>query len=51
MVIPIGGRYGAQTLWLFEKVSGKMRRHALGGVRFVPLVSPLLKSVGELYRI
>lgn len=44
MVIPIGGRYGAQTLWLFEKKSGKMRRHTLGGVRFVPLVSPLLKS-------
>lgn len=43
MVVPIGGRYGEQTLWLFEKVSGKMRRREMGGVRFVPLVSSLLK--------
>ncbi len=42
LVIPIGGRFGEQTLWLFERASGKMRRRSLGGVRFVPLVSPLL---------
>lgn len=42
MVIPIGNRFGEQTLWLFEKASDRMRRRAMGGVRFVPLVSPLL---------
>jgi protein-L-isoaspartate(D-aspartate) O-methyltransferase len=44
LVIPIGKRNSGQTLWLFEKVAGRMRRTMLGPVRFVPLVSPLLEQ-------
>ena len=44
MVIPIGGRYSEQTLWLLSKVGGRMRKRVLGPVRFVPLVSPLLED-------
>jgi protein-L-isoaspartate(D-aspartate) O-methyltransferase len=42
MAIPIGRRFGEQLLWLIEKSDGRMRRNALGPVRFVPLVSKLL---------
>ena len=42
LVIPIGGRYSEQTLWRFTKMKPSVQRTALGPVRFVPLVSPLL---------
>ncbi|MBP7960324.1 MAG: protein-L-isoaspartate(D-aspartate) O-methyltransferase [Caldilineaceae bacterium] len=42
MVIPIGPRDDAQTLWLVRKQDGAPKAQALCGVRFVPLVSPLL---------
>ncbi len=42
MVIPIGGEYGEQTLWRIEKAGDTMQAHALGPVRFVPLISAIL---------
>ncbi len=43
MVIPLGARY-EQTLWLLRKEGERMRRQWLGPVRFVPLVSPILRD-------
>jgi len=37
LVIPIGPVGFIQTLWLFEKLDGKLTATNLGGVRFVPL--------------
>lgn len=44
MVIPIGDMYGEQMLYLLAKVEGEIDQQALGPVRFVPLVSPLLED-------
>ena len=47
MVIPIGPRDDAQTLWLVRKKDGVPQAQALCGVRFVPLVSPLLNDPAQ----
>lgn len=38
MVIPVGPPGAYQTLWLIEKIEGKLKFTDLGGVLFVPLV-------------
>ncbi len=42
MIIPIGPEAESQQLWLLQKSGDEMNARALGPVRFVPLVSPLL---------
>lgn len=42
MVIPIGGDPETQLLWLLRKVDGSVKAQPMGGVRFVPMVSPVL---------
>jgi protein-L-isoaspartate(D-aspartate) O-methyltransferase len=42
MVLPYGTSVDNQELWLMHKRGGKMHIQTMGGVRFVPLVSPLL---------
>ncbi len=42
LVIPVGPPDAGQMLWLVIKQGGKLLRRRLGGVRFVPLISPLL---------
>ena len=39
LVIPVGGQYDQQMLWLIVKNRDKPNRMRLGSVRFVPLVS------------
>jgi protein-L-isoaspartate(D-aspartate) O-methyltransferase len=42
LVIPVGPSSRGQTLWLIIRQGRKMMRRSLGGVRFVPFVSPIL---------
>jgi len=42
MVLPVGDAVDNQELWLLRKQDTKMQIKRLGGVRFVPLISPLL---------
>jgi protein-L-isoaspartate(D-aspartate) O-methyltransferase len=42
LVIPVGPPDVGQVLWLVTKHEGQMVRRQLGGVRFVPLISPIL---------
>jgi protein-L-isoaspartate(D-aspartate) O-methyltransferase len=42
MVLPYGQQTENQELWLVHKRGGAMQVDRLGGVRFVPLLSPLL---------
>ena len=42
MMIPVGGYEWDQELWLVRKIAGKMKTERMGGVRFVPLISPIL---------
>jgi protein-L-isoaspartate(D-aspartate) O-methyltransferase len=42
LVIPIGAANRGQMLWLVVKQGRQLVRRALGGVRFVPLISPIL---------
>ncbi|MBK8047971.1 MAG: protein-L-isoaspartate(D-aspartate) O-methyltransferase [Anaerolineales bacterium] len=42
MVLPLGATQDDQELVLLHKIEGKMKMTRLGGVRFVPLISPLL---------
>ncbi|MFN8464629.1 MAG: protein-L-isoaspartate(D-aspartate) O-methyltransferase [Caldilineaceae bacterium] len=44
MVLPRGADANDQELWLLHKRAGAMHRENLGGVRFVPLISPLLQD-------
>jgi protein-L-isoaspartate(D-aspartate) O-methyltransferase len=44
MVLPRGVDADSQELWLLHKRTGAMRVENLGGVRFVPLISPLLQD-------
>lgn len=39
LVIPVGDRH-SQELTVYERVDGGFEQHAVGGCRFVPLVSP-----------
>jgi len=47
LILPIGEQDDDQELHLVRKVEGKMRVERLGGVRFVPLVSPVLDDPGQ----
>ncbi len=47
MVIPIGPQDETQELWLIHKQDGLARSESLGGVRFVPLLSPILDDVTQ----
>jgi protein-L-isoaspartate(D-aspartate) O-methyltransferase len=47
MVLPVGPDPDHQELWLLRKQQGAMQVQKLGGVRFVPLVSPLLDDPGN----
>lgn len=47
MVLPYGATSDTQELWLLHKQNGKMEIEKLGGVRFVPLISPLLHDPGN----
>jgi protein-L-isoaspartate(D-aspartate) O-methyltransferase len=42
MILPMGSEEWDQELWLVRKRKGVMDIQRLGGVRFVPLISPLL---------
>lgn len=42
MVIPLGPPLGDQELWLLRRSGGRVQWRSLGGVRFVPFVSPVL---------
>lgn len=42
LILPVGDTWGDQELWLVRKHEGKLRIRRMGGVRFVPLVSPIL---------
>lgn len=44
LVVPLGAIPEEQMLWLVRKVNGTMAANPLGGVRFVPLISPLLDN-------
>lgn len=47
MVIPIGGAPDSQELWLIVREEGRLLRRALGPVRFVPLISPILDDPAQ----
>jgi protein-L-isoaspartate(D-aspartate) O-methyltransferase len=47
MVLPFGAGVEDQELWLVHKQAGQMQIDKLGGVRFVPLISPLLDDPGN----
>lgn len=51
MIIPIGPRDDSQTLWLVRKQDGVPHTKSLCGVRFVPLVSPLLNDPAQRIKI
>ena len=41
LILPVGAQADDQQLWLVRKLAGQMQIERLGGVRFVPLISPL----------
>jgi protein-L-isoaspartate(D-aspartate) O-methyltransferase len=41
MIVPVGEHEADQQLWLVHKLAGRMTIERLGGVRFVPMISPL----------
>jgi len=41
MILPVGQHEDDQELWLVQKLLGKMTIKQLGGVRFVPMISPV----------
>lgn len=41
MILPVGQHEEDQQLWLVQKMDGQMIIERLGGVRFVPMISPL----------
>lgn len=47
LVIPIGPANRGQMLWLVVKQGRELVRRALGGVRFVPFVSPILHDARQ----
>lgn len=42
LILPVGAQDDDQELYLVRKLQGKMQIERLGGVRFVPLITPLL---------
>jgi protein-L-isoaspartate(D-aspartate) O-methyltransferase len=51
LVIPIGPPEEGQALWLVVKRGNRLARRMLGGVRFVPLISPLLDDPDQRIEI
>lgn len=47
MILPVGDQADNQELWLLHKRAAAMQIERLGGVRFVPLISPLLNDPGN----
>ncbi|MBW7881612.1 MAG: protein-L-isoaspartate(D-aspartate) O-methyltransferase [Caldilineaceae bacterium] len=47
MILPVGEQFGEQELWLVRKQNSRFRYKRMGGVRFVPLVSPLLDDPSQ----
>lgn len=47
LVIPIGSANDGQKLWLVVKQGRQIVRRPLGGVRFVPLISPILDDPSQ----
>jgi protein-L-isoaspartate(D-aspartate) O-methyltransferase len=47
LVIPVGESAWDQTLWLVERVQGRLRRQQLAEVRFVPLVATTSRVTPE----
>lgn len=47
MVIPVGEAPDNQELWLIVREEGRLLRRALGPVRFVPLISPILDDPSQ----
>ncbi len=44
MILPIGPEWEGQDLWLIRKHNSSMTIKRMGGVRFVPLISPVLDN-------
>lgn len=44
IVIPVGAAGGEQELWLAQRLGSRLHWHAMGPVRFVPLLSPILQD-------
>ncbi len=51
MVIPVGSLNGSQELWRLSKAGGQMVQERLGPVRFVPLLSPILRDPKQLIHL
>jgi len=47
MILPIGQHEDDQQLWLVRKLGRRMLIDRLGGVRFVPMISPLFDDPGQ----
>lgn len=47
LILPVGAQDDDQVLWLVRKIAGLMQIERLGGVRFVPLISPILDDPGQ----
>ncbi|MCB0051050.1 MAG: hypothetical protein KDE24_16075, partial [Caldilinea sp.] len=47
MVLPVGEHEGDQDLWIVSKSHGRLHFERNGGVRFVPLVSPVLDDPAQ----
>lgn len=47
LILPVGAQADDQELWLVRKIQGKMQIDRLGGVRFVPLISPVLDDPAQ----
>lgn len=47
MILPFGELDENQHLWLVRKINGRMHVEQLGGVRFVPMISPLFDNPEE----
>ena len=47
MILPLGLHEEDQQLWLVEKLDGHMMSERLGGVRFVPMISPLFDDPAQ----
>jgi protein-L-isoaspartate(D-aspartate) O-methyltransferase len=47
LVIPVGGRFEGQDLWLLEKRGARIERRNYGGVLFVPLVKGRKTEAGN----
>lgn len=51
LVVPVGGAGDDQMLWLLHKRASGRKATAMGPVRFVPLISPLLDDPANWVRV